>query len=155
MGKIGRIYGLIVNLNQWFSYGRGWLSVPLVVLSVTSQVSILLIYFDRPKDNLLLAVLTGFVALASLGLGYVMFRKNAQQVDNLMATWRSPIYALQSITSYYFLMALADKESLPFPDDLREWGMSNWDDVIKANRYLLSQGKKARAQDICRDFFKD
>lgn len=155
MGKIGWLYGVAVNFNQWFTYGRGWLTVPLIILSVTSQVSILLIYFDAPKNNILLATLTGIVTLASLGLGYVMFKKNAQQVDNMMQSWRTPVYQIQSVAFYYFLMALAKKESLPFPDDLREWGMTGWEDVIKANRYLLSQGKKAHAQEICREFFKE
>ena len=153
MGIISKIYSLIVNLNQWFYYGRSWLNLPVTLLTSLGSISILIIYFGIEQSAELLVILGILFVGINIGIGLFLFRKKGQQIDTIMYAWRSPLPNLNSVAINFALIGLAEKFEIPIPDQLKDWGVQSWNDLRKINYYILQQGEKAYAKTICQQYF--
>jgi hypothetical protein len=153
ISQLKKIYSSVVNVNQWFNYGKIWLNLPFTLLNITSSISIIFIYLGFEQSAVTLVLFNFTIFAVSLILGYILFRSKAQMVDNMMGVWRSPFIALSTVSVGIIHTELATKLDLPFPSELKEWGMRDWSDLAKLYKYNLTQGKHAQAMSICRDFF--
>lgn len=148
-----RLFNAIVNINQWFNYGKTWLLLPLTLLVISSQISILLIFFGQEGNIILLFSLTITTIFISLILGVILFFKRAQQVDITMSGWRNPVPQLGYTAIWYIITELAIKNDLKVPTMFKNYGVDEWKDLHIVWEYVLKKGVDAKAQNICKEFF--
>ena len=89
--RISRLYSTIVNLNQFYTYGRGWFQIFFSLISIMGSIAVLIIYFNIPQTPELLLTSASIFIVFTIVLGAIMFRTRAQQVDRIMGSWRNPI----------------------------------------------------------------
>ncbi len=153
--RIKTIYHSIVNLNQWFTYGRNWLLVPFTILSNASSISILLIYFKVEQDFITLVFWTTIVSITALILGIVLFVSKGQQVDTMLQRWKSSPYTeALALAQGLGLIELFKMNNTEFPEEMKELGAENWDDLKKVIHYSMSKGRNTYAIQLCRKFFE-
>ena len=150
---LSKIYSMIVNLNQWFTYGREWLLLPFTILSSLASISIIIIYFGIDQSPELLILLSGLFIISNISVGAFLFKKKGQQVDIIMKNWRNTLPYLHSTTSSLLLTYVAEKLDIPVPKQLESWGIKDWNDVRKIDYYILQKGEKAYAKPIAQKFF--
>jgi hypothetical protein len=74
-------------------------------------------------------------------------------VEEIMGKWRNPLSQLESLARSLLLIDIAEKLNVPVPEQLRSWGIQDWNDLRRMNYYILQKGEKAYAKAICRKFF--
>ena len=153
MRLINRVWHTFVNTIQWYNYAKTWLNILFNMLTITSSVSILLIFFNAERSIETLIILNLVVFGGSIIIGNLLFRSKAQQVDIIMQQWRSPYFALAATTVNMAILEVAKKENITIPTELSEWGINQWDDILKIYKYSLEKGKEAQAMEICKGFF--
>ena len=143
-----------VNFNQWFQYGSDWLLLPLTVLSITSNFSVLLLFLGIQGTVVQLIYFTGIITVVFLVVGFILFRSGAQMIEIIMSDWRLPLPNLQGVANDMIMISLAKEHNLPVPDALKKWGLKDWEDLKAVVSYSLEKGEKARALSMCKDFFE-
>ncbi|MCP8303931.1 MAG: hypothetical protein H3Z50_00425 [archaeon] len=149
-----KMYSMIVNLNQWFTYGKAWLLLPITILSSLGSISIIIIYLGIEQSLELLILLGTIFIVTNVGVGVLLFKKKGQQVDIIMQGWRNPLPSASNVSIQLGMARFLKKSGVPFPKELESWGMKDWDDVIKVCRYILKKGEDAYAKPICQQFFE-
>lgn len=153
--KLTKVFSYIVNVNQFFRYGRVWLQIGIDFLAFTAYISILIIYFSLPQTPELLGALT-FLAIAFLiGMGALLFFFRGQQRDRIMDSWRNPLSYLLTVCWVSGLLEFYKREQIPIPEGLRSWGVENWDDASRIVDYILKVGEDAYAKQICKNFLEN
>jgi len=154
MGLINRVFSVVVNLNQWFVYGKSWLAFPLTIVALSSQFSILLFFLGISDINILISI-TVFGVFASLGFGYVLFTQRGEAIDQTMMTWRNTMVFMAEIISWEAMLIHAEETNMPFPEELRSYGVKDWGDCRKLFKWILDKGEKAKAKEVVKNYFKD
>ncbi|MCP8310252.1 MAG: hypothetical protein L6M37_02220 [Candidatus Methylarchaceae archaeon HK02M1] len=150
---MSKTYSMIVNLNQWFTYGREWLLLPFTILSSLGSIGIIIIYFNIEQSPELLIVLATLFIITNVGVGAFLFKKKGQQVDVIMKGWRSTLPQLHSVSNSILQTYIAEKLEIPVPKQLESWGIKDWDDLRKIDYYVLQKGEQAYAKPIAQKFF--
>jgi len=147
-------FSKIVNLNQWFGYGRSWLTLPLTVLAVSSQFSILLFYFGIDNPIMLITITISSILL-SLVLGYFMFTKRGESIDKTMMTWRNTLVFMAEIMTWEAMLVHAQETNLPFPEELKPYGVKDWSDCRTLFKWILAKGEQSKAKNVVKKFFEE
>jgi len=150
---ISRIYSALVNLNQWFTYGRAWLLLPFTILSSLGSISIIIIYLGIEQSLELLIILGIIFISMNVIVGAILFKKRGQQIDVIMGAWRNTLPQLQATSRDLMLIGIAEKLDIPVPEQLGSWGIKDWNDLRKINYYVLKKGEQAYAKPIAQKFF--
>lgn len=153
MKKLRKLYSLAVNVCQFHAYGRSWAQIPYWLVTTMGSIGVLIMLFNLPDSPSLLFFFALMATIGVVGVGAVLFKSRAQQIDRIMDSWRSPIGNLLLLTMDVGQVELYKKLGLPFPNQFKEWGMTDWDDIYKMVDYVLKIGENAQAQSICRKFF--
>jgi hypothetical protein len=146
------LYHYVVNFNQWFNYGRSWANIPLNILQVTSYVSIILLFLDVEKNKVLMVMLSGVIIAVIFIVGYFLFRSGAEQVDRVMQNWRNTVHELATVGLWYADTLVVEHLGIPVPEELKEFGIEEWEDLKTLYKYVLDKGKKANAVPLCWKF---
>ena len=151
MGRlISKIYHWAVNINQFYTYGRTWVAIPIVALTSAGSFGVLIIYLGIPQTVELLLGLTLTVVIGTTLGGCILFRKKGQQVDRIMENWRNPVYFTLVLGIYSGMIELFKKSNVDIPPMLAKAGIKEWDDLNWIISYVMSKGEKAFALDICK-----
>lgn len=153
MGLINRVFSAVVNLNQWFVYGKSWLALPLTIVALSSQFSILLFFLGISNIYVLVSI-TVFSILASLGFGYVLFKQRGESIDKTMMTWRNTMVFMAELISWETMIIHAQETNMPFPEELRSYGVEDWGDCRKLFKWILDKGEAAKANEVIQNYFK-
>jgi len=153
MGLINRVFSAVVNLNQWFTYGKSWLALPLTIVALASQFSILLLFLGVSDVKILVSI-TVFGVLASLGFGYVLFKRRGESIDRTMMTWRNTLVFMAELISWEAMLIHAKEANMPFPEELHAYGVNDWDDCRKLFKWILDKGEIAKANEVVKNYFE-
>lgn len=155
MVKLKNIFSNVINVNHWFTYGKAWLLLPYTIIGISSQMAIFLLFFNMEGNTTLLLSLTLISIVGSLVLGVILFFKKGQQADITMSQWRNPIPHIGYLGNFYIVTNLAIKYKFDIPEHLKEYGITEWEDLYYVWRYILNKGSDAKAKELCKTFFKD
>lgn len=70
-----------------------------------------------------------------------------------MQNWRNALPQLEAVARNLLTIGVAEKLNVPVPEQLRSWGVNDWNDLRKIWDYTLQKGERAYAKPICRKFF--
>ena len=150
-----RIYTELVNLNQWFTYGRTWALLPFTALTVAGDVAILMIFFGLPQTPLNMLVLTILIPTSILLLGAVAFKATGTQIDHFMKLWRNPLYMMAWTAEFTAAVMLLEDRGIAVPSYFNKWGVESWSDILLITEYIFDLGEHAQALTMVQNFFKD
>jgi len=150
---LGKFYHSVVNANQWFQYGKDWLTLPFIALTLYSQISILMIFLDLPRNPITLTFLIVVVSASSLLIDYWLFKFGGHQIGYVTQTWRNLLPQLGGVGIGLAYIRINEHFNTPFPEPFKRFSLKTWVDLEKTYYYILNKGVEAKAQPICRKFF--
>ncbi len=153
--NVKRIYSWILNQTQYFTYGRTWFNIPLSILSISSSIGVLLLYAGVERSYGLLVIISGFFLSGIYILGRVLFVTGGQQQDQIMMAWRNPATMLSTVSFLWATSLNAEKNEIPVPEELREFGVIEWSNLYPIYRYMLKMGVQAGALPLCKKMLQD
>lgn len=148
------LYARVVNLQQFFTYGKAWMLLPFTVLLIASNIGVLFIYFNIPRVPLLLETIVVISIVGMVVVGKVMFRVKAQQADILMGMWRPAFHLMTYLGVAVGTFLALEELGVPVPEMFAEWHITEWKHFKALSKYILEKGKQAGALPLVKEFME-